>query len=55
MSFSPVSQIELSEEFNREAMRFADEMNAIYGNEAPLSPMKKHSLSYQIMRRFNIV
>ena len=55
VSFSPVSQIELSEEFNREAMRFADEMNAIYGNEAPLSPMKKHSLSYQIMRRFNIV
>lgn len=36
MSFSPVSQIELSEEFNREAMQFADEMNAIYGNEAPL-------------------
>lgn len=34
--FSPVSQIELSEEFNREAMQFADEMNAIYGNEAPL-------------------
>lgn len=36
VSFSPVSQIELSEEFNREAMQFADEMNAIYGNEAPL-------------------
>jgi hypothetical protein len=34
VSFSPVSQIELSEEFNREAMQFADEMNAIYGNEA---------------------
>lgn len=29
VSFSPVSQIELSEEFNREAMQFADEMNAI--------------------------
>lgn len=36
VSFSPMSQIELSEEFNREAMQFADEMNAIYGNEAPL-------------------
>lgn len=36
VSFSPVSQIELSEEFNREAMQFADEMNAIYDNEAPL-------------------
>lgn len=36
VSFSPVSQIELSEEFNREAMQFADEMNATYGNEAPL-------------------
>lgn len=36
VSFSPVNQIELSDEFNRDAMQFADEMNATYGNEAPL-------------------
>lgn len=36
VSFSPLNQIELSDEFNLDAMQFADEMNAIYGNEAPL-------------------
>ncbi|TGX80496.1 hypothetical protein E5358_12630 [Palleniella muris] len=36
VSFSPVCQIELSDEFNFDAMNFADEMNATYGNEAPL-------------------
>lgn len=36
VSFSPISQIELSDEFNIEAMQFADKMNATYGNEAPL-------------------
>ena len=36
VSFSPVSLIEFSEQFNRDAMKFADEMNAEYGNEAPL-------------------
>lgn len=36
VSFSPVGQIGLSEGFNREAMQFADGMNAVYGNEAPL-------------------
>lgn len=36
VSFSPISHIEHSDEFNIDAMRFADEMNATYGNEAPL-------------------
>jgi len=36
VSFSPVCQIELSDEFNLDVMNFADEMNANYGNEAPL-------------------
>lgn len=36
VSFSPVDRIELSDEFNLDAMQFSDEMNAIYGNEAPL-------------------
>lgn len=31
-----MSQIGLSGESNREAMRSADGMNAVYGNEAPL-------------------
>lgn len=36
VSFSPVNQIELSDEFNRDAMQFADEMNEQYSNDAPL-------------------
>ncbi|MDO5525244.1 MAG: hypothetical protein Q4F85_04090 [Prevotella sp.] len=36
VSFSPLNQIELSDEFNLDAMQFADDMNARYGNEAPL-------------------
>lgn len=36
VSFSPVEKIELSDEFNEDAMRFADELNAKYGNDAPL-------------------
>lgn len=36
VSFSPKSHIEHSDEFNIDAMQFADKMNAIYGNEAPL-------------------
>lgn len=36
VSFSPASHIELSDEFNRDAMSFADKMNAEYGMEAPL-------------------
>ena len=36
VSFSPSRHIELSDEFNADAMRFSDEMNALYGNEAPL-------------------
>lgn len=36
VSFSPVSQIELSDDFNKEAMAFEDEMNAKYGYMAPL-------------------
>ena len=36
VSFSPVSQIELSNDFNMDAMKFADEMNEQYGNDAPL-------------------
>jgi hypothetical protein len=36
VSFSPIYQIEHSDEFNRDAMKFADEMNGEYGNEAPL-------------------
>lgn len=36
VSFSPAYQIEHSDEFNLDAMTFADEMNDEYGNEAPL-------------------
>lgn len=36
VSFSPVSKIELSDEFNKDAMQFADMMNDEYGTEAPL-------------------
>lgn len=36
VSFSPLSHIELSDNFNRDAMLFADKMNAEYGVEAPL-------------------
>ena len=36
VSFSPVSQIELSNDFNLDAIKFADEMNERYGNDAPL-------------------
>lgn len=36
VSFSPKSHIEDSDEFNIDAMLFADDMNAVYGNEAPL-------------------
>ena len=36
VSFSPKSQIELSDEFNIEAMRFEDELNDRYGDNAPL-------------------
>ena len=36
VSFSPVNQIVLSDEFNNDAMLFADEMNNRYGIEAPL-------------------
>lgn len=36
VSFSPLSHIESSDEFNIDVMTFADDMNALYGNEAPL-------------------
>ena len=36
VSFSPVSKIELSNDFNIDAMKFADEMNEQYCNDAPL-------------------
>ena len=36
VSFSPVKQIELSDEFNLDAMHFADKLNNTYGEEAPL-------------------
>lgn len=36
VSFSPVEKIELSDEFNEDAMKFADELNFRYGNDAPL-------------------
>lgn len=36
VSFSPKSQILLSDEFNLEAMRFEDELNDRYGDDAPL-------------------
>lgn len=36
VSFSPISEITESEEFNVEVMRFEDEMNSQYGNNAPL-------------------
>ena len=36
VSFSPISEITESAEFNVEVMRFEDEMNAQYGNNAPL-------------------
>ena len=38
VSFSPKSQIELSDEFNIEAMRFEDELYDLYGDNAPLFP-----------------
>ncbi len=36
VSFSPLNNIELSDDFNRDAMQFADELNITYGDEAPL-------------------
>ena len=36
VSFSPIDKIELDDDFNIEAMRFSDEMNALYGDDAPL-------------------
>lgn len=36
VSFSPKNHIKDSDEFNIDAMQFADKMNVIYGNEAPL-------------------
>ena len=36
VSFSPKSQILLSDEFNLEAMRFEDELYDLYGDNAPL-------------------
>ncbi len=36
VSFSPLSHIESSDEFNIDVMTFADDMNALYANEAPL-------------------
>ena len=36
VSFSPLNHIESSDEFNIDVMTFADDMNALYGNEAPL-------------------
>lgn len=36
VSFSPISQIELSDAFNLEVMRFEDKLNDTYGDEAPL-------------------
>jgi hypothetical protein len=36
VSFSPIYQIKQSDEFNLDAMNFANEMNDEYGNEAPL-------------------
>lgn len=36
VSFSPLSEIEQCDEFNVEVMKFEDEMNAHYGNNAPL-------------------
>lgn len=36
VSFSPVSEIDKCDEFNLEVMKFEDDMNAHYGNKAPL-------------------
>lgn len=36
VSFSPLNHIESSDDFNIDVMTFADEMNALYGNDAPL-------------------
>lgn len=36
VSFSPISEIDLSDDFNRDAMTFEDEMNMKYGLKAPL-------------------
>ena len=36
VSFSPLNHIESSDDFNIDVMTFADKMNALYGNEAPL-------------------
>ena len=36
VSFSPANRIDLSEEFNADAMDFADKLNEKYGDGAPL-------------------
>lgn len=36
VSFAPTSKIELSDEFNLAALKFADDMNARFSNNAPL-------------------
>lgn len=36
VSFSPSSYIDSCDEFNEDAMHFEDEMNNLFGNEAPL-------------------
>ena len=36
VSFSPLNHIESSDDFNIDVMTFADKMNALYGNDAPL-------------------
>ena len=36
ISFAPAEKIELSDDFNLDAMQFADDMNDNYGSDAPL-------------------
>lgn len=36
VSFAPVDQVETSDDFNKDAMMFANDMNAKYGIDAPL-------------------
>ena len=36
VSYSPKEKINDNDDFNRDAMKFADDMNKKYGNNAPL-------------------
>ncbi|MBR6077633.1 MAG: hypothetical protein IKP63_04715 [Paludibacteraceae bacterium] len=55
VSYSPIDKIELSDEFNRDAMAFEDRMNYLYGDDAPLfcDEESLFTLSNQAEKRSN--